>query len=250
MSPLFAKSAAELEKMRASARILATVQNELKSVIKSGVSLVSLDRLAEKIIRAHRAIPAFKGYSGFPATICAMTNEQVVHAIPRAQTLQNGDLLSIDCGVILDGFVADAAFSLVVGGDEKNPARAHFSKVVFDALQKGCAAAKSGNFVGDIGAAIESHVVRNGFQIIKEYGGHGLGRQMHEDPFIPNYRPAKMGARLVSGMTLAIEPIVAFGGAKTKVLADDWTVVTLDGHDAIQWEHCGVVTPDGLEIFV
>ncbi len=243
------KTPEELRIMRKAGEMLHFVQEELKSQIKEGVSLLDLDKLAEKIIRSQGATPSFKGFSGFPATLCTMINSEVVHGIPDERLLKNGDLLSVDCGVKFNGFHADAAFSVIVGGDETNPARAKFSNVVKEALMAGCDAAKVGNRVGDIGAVIEKIILRNGHSICREYTGHGLGRDLHEDPHVFNYGPSGQGARLVAGMTIAIEPIVASGGGKVKTLSDGWTVVTVDGRDACQWEHCGVVTANGLEIF-
>ncbi len=243
------KTSEELDTMRKAGEILKSVQEELKSQIKEGVSLLDLDKLAEKIIRSQGAIPSFKGFNGFPATLCTMINSEVVHGIPDERRLKKGDLLSVDCGTRFNGFHADAAFSVIVGGDETNPARAKFSDIVKEALMAGCDAAKVGNRVGDIGAVIEKIILKNGYSICREYTGHGLGKELHEDPHVFNYGPSGQGERLIAGMTLAIEPIVARGSGKVKTLSDGWTVVTVDGRDACQWEHCGVVTANGLEIF-
>ncbi|MCF7830710.1 type I methionyl aminopeptidase [Candidatus Gracilibacteria bacterium] len=243
------KNTEELEIMRKAGEILRTTQEELKAQIKAGISLLELDALAEKTIRKFKAEPSFKGYKGFPGTLCTMLNSEVVHGIPDERKIKEGDLLSVDCGVKFNGFHADAAFSVIVGGDEKNPARAEFSNIVREALLAGCRAAKVGNRTGDIGSAIEKVIVKNGYSICREYTGHGLGRELHEDPHLFNYGPGGQGERLVAGMTLAIEPIVASGSGKVKTLSDGWTVVTVDGRDACQWEHCGVVTVNGLEIF-
>ncbi len=245
---IIAKTPAELDKMRISGKILQKAQKAMKDAIKAGISLIELDKIAEDVIRNEGAIPAFKGFHGFPSTICAMLNSEVVHGIPDERTLQDGDLLSIDCGAFWEGYCSDSAFSVVVGGDDKHPARANFSKVVKNALQAGCDAARVGNRLGDIGHAIQKIVEKNGYSIVREYGGHGIGKEMHEAPFIPNYGRKGRGTRLVAGMTLAIEPIVAMGRPKTKTLKDGWTVVTLDGKDSIQWEHFGVVTEKGFEI--
>ncbi|MDH3324632.1 MAG: type I methionyl aminopeptidase [Candidatus Peregrinibacteria bacterium] len=243
------KTAEELDKMRASGLILQKAQKAMKDVIQEGVSLKELDKIAEDVIRENGGVPAFKGFHGFPATICAMLNSEVVHGIPDDRTLKNGDLLSVDCGVFLNDYCSDAAFSVIVGGDKCNPERAKFSSVVREALLAGCAVAKPGNYIGDIGNEIEKVVKKGGYSIVRDYGGHGLGKGVHEEPFIPNFGKKGTGLRLIEGMTLAIEPIVAFKSPKTKVLSDNWTVVTLDGKDAIQWEHCGAVTANGLEIF-
>ena len=243
------KTPQEIEIMRQGARIWHMVEEAVKDALQEGTTLLKLDEIAEQIIRSQGAKPSFKGYQGFPATLCTMVNSEVVHGIPGDKKLRNGDLVSIDCGVLWKGLHVDAAFSQVVGGDAENPARAVFSDCVKRSLLAGCAQAKPGNHVGDIGAAIEHVVQEGGYAICREYTGHGVGRQMHEDPHIFNYGPKGSGPRLVTGMTLAIEPIVASGNPKVKILGDTWTVVTVDGRDACQWEHCGVVTPDGFEIF-
>jgi methionyl aminopeptidase len=246
---IYLKSPQELKIMRQAGQILQSVQEELKKHIKEGVSLLELDRIAEEKTLAAGAIPSFKGYHGFPATLCTMINSEVVHGIPDHRTLKNGDLLSVDCGVFFKGFHSDAAFSVIVGGDKQNLARAKFSSCVRDALLAGCDAARTGNHVGDIGAVIEKIIKKGGYSVCREYTGHGFGQELHEDPFIYNYGVPGQGEKLVEGMTLAIEPIVAAGNPHVKTLSDQWTVVTIDGHDACQWEHCGVVTKGGLEIF-
>ncbi len=243
------KTAEELTIMREAGRILRSAQKALQSEIKSGVSLLYLDKIAEKVIISAGAKPAFKGFYGFPATLCTMINSEVVHGIPDARTLKDGDLLSIDCGVVWKGLHSDAAFSVIVGGDEKNPRRAKFSACVKKALLAGCAAAKSGNYTGDIGAAIEKVIREGGYALCREYTGHGLGKDLHEDPIVFNYGRKGEGVLLREGMTIAIEPIVASGKPKVKTLSDGWTVVTVDGKDACQWEYCGAVTKNGLEVF-
>lgn len=235
--------------MRYAGRLLQDVQELLKKHISEGVSLLELDRIAEERILAAGAVPSFKGYQGFPKTLCTMINSEVVHGIPDNRQLQKGDLLSVDCGVYVQGFHADAAFSVIIGGEEAHPERAKFSRCVREALLAGCDAARAGNRIGDIGAAIEHIVVRDGYSVCREYTGHGLGRELHEDPFVYNYGTPKTGEKLVKGMTIAIEPIIASGSPRTKTLSDGWTVVTVDGRDACQWEHCGVVTEKGFEIF-
>jgi len=249
MPKITPKTPAELQKMRESGKILREVLEILKSRATPGTSLSELDAIAEKSIRDHDATPAFKGFHGFPSTICAMLNSEVVHGIPNNRILTPGDLLSVDCGAIFDGFCSDAAFSLVVGGDAEHPRRAEFSKVVRNALSAGCEVAVAGNFTGDIGAAIQKVVEKAGFSIIREYGGHGIGREMHEGFFLPNFGKKGEGVRLEAGMTFAIEPIVASGSAKTRVLDDGWTVVTVDKQDAIQWECFGAVGEGRFEVF-
>jgi methionyl aminopeptidase len=243
------KTCEELKIMREAGLILQSAQKAMKAKIKAGVSLVELDTIAEDIITAAGAKPAFKGFHGFPATLCTMINSEVVHGIPDSRLLQDGDLLSIDCGVLWKGLHSDAAFSVIVGGDEKNKERAKFSLCVKKALMAGCKAAKTGNRVGDIGAAIQNVIYKGGYSLCKEYTGHGLGKELHEDPIVFNYGKKGDGMVLKEGMTIAIEPIVASGNPQVKILSDDWTVVTADGKDACQWEHCGAVTKKGLEVF-
>lgn len=246
----FVKTPQQLVWMRQAGKILQEVQALLKENIKEGAVLLELDALAEKHIVEAGAIPAFKNYQGFPATLCTMVNSEIVHGIPDSRSLKNGDIFSVDCGVIWKGFHADAAFTVIVGGDNKNPIRAQFSKTVYQALIAGCKAAKTGNTIRDIGRAIQPVIENAGYSLCKEYTGHGLGTQLWEDPHIfnfPNFDYEDMV--LKEGMTLAIEPIVAMKSPRNKTLSDGWTVVTVDGKDACQWEHCGVVTQDGLEIF-
>ena len=243
------KTAAEIEKMRRAGKILQKVQKILKKNICAGISILELDAIAEKKILENGATPGFKNFHGFPGTICAMINSEVVHAIPTKKILRDGDLLSVDCGVKFDGYFADAAFSIVVGGDEKNPARAKFSRTVFEALQCGCEKAIAGNFVGDIGHAIEKKIHAAGFAICREYTGHGLGKNLHENPTVFNFGRPGTGPQLKSGMTLAIEPIISAGSSRTRTAADNWTVTTADGADACQWEFCGVVREKKFEIF-
>ena len=246
----FVKTKQQIEWMRHAGKILQEVQELLKKNIKEEVTLLQLDAMAEKHIVGAGAIPAFKNYQGFPATLCTMINSEIVHGIPDNRALKNGDILSVDCGVIWKNFHADAAFTVVVGGDDKNLERAKFSNVVYESLQAGCRAAKAGNTVRDIGRAIQPIVEGAGYSLCKEYTGHGLGEVLWEDPHVFNF-PNKDYADvpLEEGMTLAIEPIVAYGKPHNKTLNDGWTVVTVDGKDACQWEHCGVVTKNGLEIF-
>ena len=244
-----AKTPEELTLMRASAKILKAAQDALKATIQPGSCLMDLDELAEDVIKREGGIPAFKGFQGFPATLCTMINNEVVHGIPDTRKLKYGDIFSVDCGAIYKGWYSDAAFTVIVGGDKAHPKRAQFSQTVYDSLQAGCRAAKAGNTLGDIGYAIQTIVEEGGYSLCKEFTGHGLGRTLHEDPNVFNYGEPHTGAKLIEGMTICIEPIVASRSPKCRTLSDGWTVVTADGHDACQWEHCGVVTKDGLEIF-
>jgi len=246
---MFIKTEKEIQLMRESGKILQAAQKAMKDIIVDGVTLLELDRVAEKKIRSLGAKPAFKGFQGFPNTICTMINSEVVHGIPDMRKLKNGDLISIDCGAIHKNFYSDAAFTVIVGGDDKNPVRAKFSNTVKRALEAGCDQARPGNRLGDIGFAIQNVVEKAGYKIIRDFTGHGIGKKMHEDPHVLNYGKPHTGMKLKEGMTLCIEPIVAFGSTKYKTLKDGWTEVTLDGKDACQWEHCGVITKNGYEIF-
>ncbi len=250
MSQYKPKTTEELKLMRKGASILREAQEAVKRHLKPGAILLDLDRIAEEVIRSHDALPAFKGFHGFPSTLCTMVNSEIVHGIPDSRAVKAGDLISIDCGVIYKNLITDAAFTEIVGGDETNPKRAKFSQCVYQALVAGCEAAKTGNTTGDIGHAIEQKISAGGYNLVKEYTGHGVGHNMHEDPHIFNYGKPGKGDLLIEGMTICIEPIVSIGNPKNKTLSDKWTVVTLDGKDACQWEHCGVVTDEGLEIFV
>lgn len=243
------KTPAQIEAMRAGGKILQAAQKAVKAALKPGVSLLTLDAIAEDVIRAKNAIPAFKGFQGFPASLCTMINSEVVHGIPDNRTVQAGDLISIDCGVIYKNLVTDAAFTEIVGGDSTDPQRALFSKTVYAALQAGCAQAKAGNTIGDIGHAISNVIKKGGYNVIKDFTGHGVGEEMWMDPYIFNYGKPGQGLKLKAGMTICIEPIIARGKPAYKTLKDEWTVVTLDGKDACQWEHCGVITDSGFEIF-
>jgi methionyl aminopeptidase len=249
MTKIQIKTAEQIALMRHSGLILQKAQKAMKEKCVAGTTLLELDAIAEEIIRREGAVPAFKGFHGFPNTICAMINSEVVHGIPDDRKLQDGDLVSIDCGCFWKGWCSDAAFTVIIGGDDTHPERAKFSTSVKNALELGCKAAKEGNTLGDIGFIIEKTIIDAGYSICEEYTGHGLGRDMHEAPYVYNYGKPGKGLVLKSGMTLAIEPIVASGNPEVKTLKDGWTVVTKDGRDACQWEHFGVVTADGLEIF-
>ena len=244
------KTSAEIEAMREGAEVLRAAHDAVRGRAVAGVSLFELDRVAEEVILGAGAVPGFKGYRGFPATLCTMVNSQVVHGIPDGTVLEDGDLLSVDCGVIWKGLNTDAAFSVIVGGDAMNVKRAKFSACVREALLAGCEQAVAGNHVGDIGHAISGVVRGGGYSICKEFSGHGVGKKLWEEPSIFNYGNPGTGPKLVAGMTIAIEPIVSSGKPKCKTLADKWTVVTVDGSDACQWEHCGVVGEGGFEVFV
>jgi len=246
------KNELELAVLREAGKIHQGVVAKLKAAIVPGVTLLELDKIAETEILKCGAIPSFKGFPGpspFPASLCTMINSEVVHGIPDNRELQAGDILSVDCGVTFNGMIADAAFTVIVGGDETNPERARFSQIVNKALLAGCDQAVEGNTLGDIGYAIQRTVESAGYSILKQFTGHGFGYTMHEDPYVLNYGTPGKGMKLKEGLTICIEPIVAMGKPQSKTLSDGWTEVTVDGKDACQWEHCGVVTKSGFEIF-
>jgi methionyl aminopeptidase len=244
------KSAQELDKMRRSARILADTVLWVMETVAPGRTTADLDAVAEERILAAGAVSNFKGYRGsYPATICTSVNDEIVHGIPSsARVLAEGDLLSLDFGCIWEGFHSDSAVSLFVGGVAPSPEAERLVKVTEAALDAAIGAVVPGARLTDIGAAIEGLAGPEGLGIVREYGGHGIGRAMHEDPFIQNYGPAGRGPALKPGLTMALEPMLNLGGEKTRLLADDWTVVTADGSLSAHFEHTVAVTEDGHEI--
>ncbi|MFV2008832.1 MULTISPECIES: type I methionyl aminopeptidase [unclassified Micromonospora] len=245
------KTPEQIDRMRAAGLVVADALARMRAAIAPGVSTADLDAIAAETIRDAGAVPSFKGYHGYPATICSSVNEQVVHAIPAAgQVLRDGDVISVDCGAVLDGWHGDAAFTAPVG--EVRPELLRMITVAEDALWAGIAAAARGAVSGrgrltDISYAVERAIRTGGrYGIVEGYGGHGIGTEMHQDPHVLNYgRPGK-GPRLVPGMALAIEPMITEGSARTNELADGWTVVTRDGSMAVHVEHSMALLPDGV----
>jgi methionyl aminopeptidase len=240
------RSAAEIERLARVNELVARVLAELKRAVAPGVTTADLDALAERRLVEAGAEPAFKGYHGYPATICASVNEQVVHGIPSNRPLVEADIISIDMGARLAGFYGDSAVTVPVGRVSDDAAR--LLTVTEAALYKGLEAVKAGARVSDIGAAVQAHVEAHGFSVVREFVGHGIGTRLHEEPQIPNYGPAGRGPRLAEGMVLAIEPMVNFGKAAVKVLGDGWTAVTKDGSLSAHFEHTVVVTSTGCRI--
>lgn len=234
------KSVREIQLMREAGRVVARVLEALKAKAAPGITMAELDEEAERLIRKLGAIPSFKGYHGYPATICASINEQVVHGIPNGRRLNEGDILSVDVGAILKGYHGDAAITLPIGA--VSPEARRLLEVTEGALWAGIAKARAGLHTGDISAAIQEWVESRGMSVVREYTGHGIGRQMHEDPQIPNFGRAGTGHILREGMTFALEPMVNLGTWKTKVLSDGWTVVTEDGRLSAHFEHTIAVT--------
>jgi len=247
------KSATEINKMRRAGRIVAEVLERMRERVAPGVTTAELDELAEAVIRKYNAIPSFKGYPGhphrnypFPASVCTSVNEELVHGIPGPRVLQEGDIISIDVGAILDGYHGDAAITLPVGAI--SPEAQRLLEVTEGALYAGIAAARVGNRSGDISAAIQSYVESRGYNVVREYTGHGIGRKMHEDPQVPNFGKPGRGARLRRGMTIALEPMVLAGDNCVRVLEDHWTVVSCDGKLTAHFEHTIAITDGEAEI--
>jgi methionyl aminopeptidase len=240
------KSRTEIERMRVAGRMVAEILQLLSEKVVPGVTTGELDRLAEEECRKRKARPAFKGYGGFPYTICASPNEKVVHGFPDEQPLCEGDILSIDFGVICDGFYGDAAVTLPVGRIDS--AKTRLLQVTECSLALAIAAAQPGARLSDISNAVQTYVEKEGFSVVREFVGHGIGRQLHEAPQIPNFGPPGQGPRLKAGMALAIEPMINAGGPGVTILADGWTAVTLDGKPSAHFEHTVVVTDEGPQI--
>jgi methionyl aminopeptidase len=239
------KSPSELDKMRASGRIVRQVLDTVRAMVMPGVTTMDLERAAEKKIKELGAKPAFKGYYDYPCVLCTSVNQEIVHGIPSPKRmLKDGDIVSIDCGVVLDGYYGDAAITVPVG-EKLAPEVQKLLEVTEASLYRGIAAAQIGNTVGDVGAAVQELVEANGFSVVREFVGHGIGTRLHEDPQVPNYGTRGHGARLREGMVIAIEPMVNAGTPGARVLDDKWTAVTEDGSFSAHFEHCVAVTENG-----
>ena len=241
------KSPAEVEIMARAGKVVADLHEVLREALRPGMSTADLDAISERELRSRGAIPSFKGYRGFPATLCTSLNDEIVHGIPSPEViLHEGDLIKIDAGAIVDGYHGDSAVTWIVGGDGTAPSE------VVDLVARtragmwsGLCAAQSGGRLTDISAAVEAHARPYGYGVVEEYVGHGIGRALHEDPHVPNYGKGGRGPKLLSGLVLAIEPMFNLGGAGTEVLDDEWTVVTADGSLSSHWEHTVAITEDG-----
>jgi methionyl aminopeptidase len=233
--------------MRQAGRIVAEVLASLQQKVRPGINTAELDELAYRIITGHKAIPSFKGYRGFPASLCVSINEEVVHGIPdKKRYLEEGDIVGFDVGAICEGYHGDAAVTVGVG--EITEVAKELLATTAEALAVGIAQSRAGNRTGDISWAIQDYAESRGYSVVREYTGHGIGRQMHEDPQIPNYGQRRRGIRLKPGMTFALEPMVNVGDWRTRVLADNWTVVTKDGELSAHFEHTIAVTEGEPEI--
>jgi methionyl aminopeptidase len=237
------KSPAELERMRAANALVAEVLAELARMVSPGVTTRDLDAKTEKLVRDGGAEPAFKGYRGYPSTLCASVNEQVVHGIPSTRPLDEGDIISLDMGVKLNGYYGDSAVTVPVGRVSEQAET--LLRITRESLEKGIAQVRLGGRISDIGHAIQQHVEAHGFSVVREFVGHGIGAALHEEPQIANYGEPGRGPRLAEGMTLAIEPMVNAGRPGVKVLSDGWTAVTKDGSLSAHFEHTVAVTKDG-----
>lgn len=233
--------------MRRAGRLVAETLDKLQAVVKPGLSTADLDKIAYDHITKHGGVPSFKGYHHFPASICTSVNDEVVHGIPsKRRIVDEGDIISIDCGAIIDGWHGDAALTVPVG--HTSPDMERLLRVTEESLHKGIAQAVAGRRLGDVSSAIQQHAESNGYSVVREYVGHGIGRQMHEDPQVPNWGTPGRGVLLKTGMALALEPMVNAGTADVRVLKDDWTVVTQDGKWSAHFEHTVALTDDGPEI--
>jgi methionyl aminopeptidase len=238
------KSRAEIEKMRRSGHIVREVLEHVRGLVAPGVSTMDLERAAEKQIEEAGAKPAFKGYFDYPCVLCTSINQEIVHGIPsEKRVLKAGDIVSLDCGVVLDGYYGDAAITVPVV--EVSPELTKLLEITEASLYRGIEAARVGNTVGDVGAAVQELVEANGFSVVREFVGHGIGTRLHEEPQVPNFGTRGHGARLREGMVLAIEPMVNFGKPGTRLLGDKWTAVTEDGSHSAHFEHCVAVTENG-----
>ncbi|MGH7721458.1 MAG: type I methionyl aminopeptidase [Candidatus Dormibacteria bacterium] len=236
----------EIERMRASGRILGACLAHLAAAVRPGITTLDLDSLADTFIRDHGCFPGFLGYQGYPNSLCVSVNDEVVHGIPGARVIDEGDLVSLDCGLILDGWWADSGLSVACA--EATPEVSRLIEVTRESLERGIGAARPGNRIGDIGHAIQTYAESEGYSLVREYVGHGIGRNMHEPPQVPNHGQPATGNLLKPGYVLAIEPMVNAGGPQVRVLDDGWTVVTMDGRLSCYFEHTVAITEDGPEV--
>lgn len=242
---IYLKNAQQLELMRKAGALLYEVLCRLKEAVKPGVSTAALDVYAEQLIRKHKAIPSFLDYHGYPATLCTSLNDQVVHGIPSESVfLKEGDIISIDCGLVLEGWQADSAFTVGVG--TISPEKQQLIDVTEECFFKGARKAVLGNHIGDIGHAVQAYAESFGYGVVRDLTGHGIGRNMHEEPSVPNFGKPGHGVKLRPGMTLAVEPMIAMGDYHVNELEDNWTIVTADGSLCSHYEHTLVINEEGL----
>jgi methionyl aminopeptidase len=238
------RSQQEIDKLRKSSALVAKTVQYLEPMLEPGVTTAELDRAAEAFIRQHGGIPAFKGYRGFPATLCTSINAEVVHGIPsKKRKLRSGDIIGIDCGAIIDGYYGDHAVTFAVG--EISSQEQELLQATREALEEGIAQAKVGNRLSDISHAIQKYAEERGYSVVKAFVGHGIGTELHEEPQVPNFGPPGRGPRLREGMVLALEPMLNIGTADVRILSDNWTVVTVDGKLSAHFEHTVAVAEHG-----
>lgn len=240
------KTASEIERMRAAGRVVAGLLKHLAGIVRPGIKTKALDEEARAYLQQHGAAPAFLGYRGFPATICVSVNEEVVHGIPGERKIHPGDLVSIDAGAVVEGLYADAAITVAV--ESAAPDSQRLVTTTREALEDGIAQVVVGNRISDVSYAVQQRVEREGFGVVRDFVGHGVGRALHEDPPIPNFGPPHMGPRLKVGMVLAIEPMVTLGTYEVEILSDGWTAVTKDRSLAAHFEHTVALTDHGAEV--
>lgn len=243
---IYIKNSQEIDYMREAGRIVGETLLMLKDIIKPGITTAEIDKIAEEFITKQGAKPSFKGYGGFPATLCISINDQVVHGIPGKTVLKDGDIVTLDCGALINGFHGDAARTYAVGNISDEAAK--LIKVTEESFFKGIEKAVIGNRLTDISHEIQEYVEANGFSVVRDFVGHGIGKSLHEDPEVPNFGRSGRGPKLVEGLVLAIEPMVNIGGFHVRTKQDGWTVVTADGSLSAQYENTVVITPDGPEI--
>ena len=244
---IICKSPAEIEKLRNSGRLVREILEEMRRRVQPGVTTLDLERFAEKRLRQLGVAPAFKGYRGYPCCLCASVNEEIVHGIPSGRrVLKAGDIVSLDLGIVLKGYYGDSALTVPVG--EISEPLKKLLRVTEESLELAIQHVRAGNRLGDISAAVQQHAERNGFSVVREFVGHGIGREMHEEPQIPNFGKPGHGPLLKPGMVLAIEPMVTEGGNAVRVLDDHWTAVTADGGYSAHFEHMVAVTSNGPDV--
>jgi len=240
---IFYKTGEEIERIRKSSLLVGKTLAEVAKIIEPGVTTLELDKVAEEFIRDNNAVPGFLGYGGFPNSLCTSVNSAVVHGIPNNKPLKNGDIVSVDCGVLMDDFYGDSAYTFMVG--EVSDEVQNLLKITQECLTLAIDQTKSGNRIGDIGFAVQNHAEKNGFGVVRELVGHGLGRSLHEKPEVPNYGKKGRGHKLKPGLVLAIEPMINLGKKEVKQLKDGWTIETKDRLPSAHFEHDVVVTLDG-----
>jgi methionyl aminopeptidase len=243
---IIGKSQKEIDKMRAAGQLVGRVLRDLRGMVAPGVTTLEVNEAADKMIRDAGAYPTFKGYNGYPFSICASVNEQVVHGFPSQYQLKEGDIFSVDVGATLEGFVGDTATTIPVGQVSEELLK--LILVTEECLQRAIEKCRAGNHVGDIGFAVQTHAEAHGYSIVRDYVGHGIGRKMHEDPQIPNYGSPGKGPKIKKGYVFAVEPMINLGSHHTKTLKDGWTVVTVDGRPSAHVEHTIAVTEEGPEV--